>query len=106
MPQTRQHPHKTTIMSHPAVTYEDVVQLIGVLPLLEPCPTATNIRTMAVNLIDKLIRLSSQKTADYGYIGMAEQNKIYVLRTNIPWIPIVDPGPHAMVDPNVTDDAN
>ena len=93
-------------MSHPAVTYEDAVQLIGVLPSLEPHPTASNIRTMVVNLADKLISLPSQQTADHGYAGMAEQNELYALRMNIPWVPAVDPGPHSTMDPNATDDAN
>ncbi len=93
-------------MSHLAVTYEDTAQLIGVLPLLEPRPTATNIRLLVVNLVDKLISIPSQQTADHGYAGMVEQNKLYTLRTNIPWVPTVDPGPYATVDPNATDNAN
>ncbi len=106
MPHTRQRPHKTTIMSHPAVTYEDDVQLIGVLPSLEPRLTSTNIRTMAVNLVDKLISLPSHQIVDRGYAGMTEQNKLYALRTNIAWVPTVDPGPRATVDSNAIYDTN
>ena len=93
-------------MSHPVVTYEDVDQLIGDLLSLEPLPTATNIRTIVVNLVNKLISLPSQQTADHGYAGMVEQNELYELRTNIPWVPTLDPGPHVTVDPNAADDAN
>ena len=93
-------------MSHPAITYEDAAKLIGVLPTLEPRPTATNIRSLVVNLVDKLITVPSQQTADHGYAGMVEQNELYTLRTNTPWVPFPDPGEHATVDPAATDDAN
>ena len=68
-------------MSHPAATYEDAAQLIGVLPTLEPRPTATNIRTLVVDLVNKLISVPSQQSADHGYAGMVEQNELYKLRT-------------------------
>ena len=37
---------------------------------------------------------------------MVEQNELYALRTNNPWVPIGDPGPHSTVDPLATDGAN
>ncbi len=40
------------------------------------------------------------------YTGMVEQDKIYALRMNIPWTPIIDPGPHHTVNPAVIDDEN
>ena len=93
-------------MSHPAITYEDAAQLIGVLPTLEPRPTATNIRSLVVNLVNKLISIPSQQTADHGYAGMVEQDELYVLRTNNPWVLTPDPGAHATVDPAAMDDIN
>ncbi len=93
-------------MSHLAITYEDATQLIGVLLTLEPRPTATNIRSLVVNLVDKLISVPCQQSADHGYGGMVEQDKLYELRMNIPWVPFPDPGAHATVDPSVTNEAN
>ena len=61
---------------------------------------------MVVDLVNKLIILPSQQTSDHGYAGMVEQDELYVLRTNTPWAPIVDPGPYRTMDPCTTDNTN
>ncbi len=93
-------------MSHPAITYEDAVQFIEVLPSLEPRPTVTNIRSLVFNLINKLISIPSQKIADHRYAGMVEQDELYTLRMNNTWVPTPNPGTHATVDPAAMDDVD
>ena len=51
-------------MSHPMVTFADAVAAIGTLPSLAPRPCATNIRALAINLIDKLTIIPSEQTAE------------------------------------------
>ena len=72
-------------MLHPAVSYEDATREIGQLPSLAPRPTATNIRALVINLVDKLRILQSQQSADLGYAGLVEQDESYALKTNEPW---------------------
>ncbi len=59
-----------------------------------------------VNLVDKLISVPSQQTADHGYAGMVEQEELYALRMNTPWVPFPDPGTHATIDPAAANGAN
>ena len=79
-------------MSHPMVTFADAVAAIGTLPSLAPRPCATNIRALAINLIDKLTIIPSEQTADLGYSGLAEQDAVYARQTNTPWANFINPG--------------
>ena len=79
-------------MSHPMVTLADAVAAIGTLPSLAPCPSATNIRALATDLIYKLTIIPSEQTADLGYSGLAEQDAVYALQTNTPWENFRNPG--------------
>ena len=79
-------------MSHPMVTYADVVAAIGILPSLAPRPCSTNIRALTVDLIDKLTIIPSEQSADLGYLGLAEQDAVYALQTNVPWTNWPNPG--------------
>ena len=54
-------------MSTPLVTYEDALAVIGTLPHLSPRPTATNIRALVVDLVDKLTIITSQQSPNFGY---------------------------------------
>ena len=67
------------------VTFADAVAAIGTLPSLAPRPCATNIRALAIDLIDKLTIIPSEQTADLGYSGLAEQDAVYALQINTPW---------------------
>ena len=93
-------------MSHPAVTYEDTLWIVGVLQSFEPPPMATNMRTMVINLVNKLTSITNQQTATYGCTGMVDQDKLYELMMYVPWAPTIDPGPHCTVNPAVTEDKN
>ena len=79
-------------MSHPKGTFADAVAAIGVLPSLAPRPCATNIRALTVDLIDKLTIVPSEQTADLGCSGLAEQDAVYALETNVPWVNFRNPG--------------
>ena len=81
-------------MSHPFVTFEDAKDAIGILPSLEPRPTATNIAALTLDLVNKLTTIPSKQTADLGYLGLVQQDEMYALTTNVPWVPRPDPGPH------------
>ena len=74
------------------VTFADVVAAIGLLPSLAPRSCATNIRALAIDLIDKLTIIPSEQTADLGYSGLAEQDAVYALQTNTPWANFINPG--------------
>ena len=63
-------------MSHPLITYADAVTAIGVLLGLAPHPCATNIRTLIVDLINKLTNILSEQSASLGYRGMVEQDEV------------------------------
>ena len=71
-------------MSHPMVNFADAVAAIGILPSLSPRPCSTNIRALAVNLIDKLAIIPSEQSADLEYLGLAGQDAVYALQTNVP----------------------
>ena len=82
-------------MSHPAVSFEDAMRVIGSLPNLEPRPNSTNIRALTVDLVDKLTTIPSEQSADWGYSGLVEQDAIYALKTgDTAWQNWTDPGPH------------
>ena len=87
-------------MSHPMVTFADAVGAIRTLPSLAPRPCSTNIRALGIELIDKLTIIPSEQTADLGYSGLAEQDAVYALQTNVAWANFINPG---QVPP--TDDA-
>ena len=89
-------------MSHPIVTYDDARYAISQLPSLGPRPTATNIRELVVDLVDKLTIIPSEQAPDLGYTGMAEQEATYALSTNTPWTNWPNPGAHRATDPNWT----
>ena len=81
-------------MSQPPVSFEDARDAIGVLPSLEPRPTATNIQALVIDLVDKLTIIPSQQSADLGYSGLVQQDELYALATNQPWQNWPDPGAH------------
>ena len=72
-------------MIHPMVTFADAVAAIGTLPSLAPRPCSTNIRALAIDLIDKLTIIPSEQTADLGYSGLTGQDAVYALQTNVAW---------------------
>ena len=47
---------------------------------------------MTVDLIDKLTIIPSEQSADLGYSGLAEQDAVYALQTNVPWADWINPG--------------
>ena len=77
--------------------------MIGTLPSLAPRPTATNIRVLEIDLVDKLIMIPSEESADFGYSGKAEADIVYALKTNIPWVDWQNTGPHVTLADNLTD---
>ena len=79
-------------MSHPMVTYADAVAAIGTLPSLAPRPFSTNIQALTIDLINKLTIIPSEQTADLGYSGLAEQDAVYALQTNVAWANWINPG--------------
>ena len=90
-------------MCTPEVTFEDDLEVIGTLPLLAPRPTATNIRALEIDLVDKLTMISSKQSVDFGYSGKVEADVVYALKTNIPWVDWLNPGPHIMLAENLTE---
>ena len=91
-------------MSHPVVTYADAVAAIGTLPSLAPRPCSTNIRALTVDLIDKLTIIQSEQSADLGYSGLAEQDAVYALQTNVPWTNWPNPSQIPMTNDTWTSD--
>ena len=73
-------------MSHPFVTFEDAKDAILILPSLEPRPTATNIAALTLDLVDKLTTIPYEQTADLEYLGLVQQDEMYALATNVPWV--------------------
>ena len=68
-------------MSAPEVTYEDALTVLGTLPYIAPRPTATNIRVLVIDLLDKLTIITSQKSSGFWYSGMIEADAVYALKT-------------------------
>ena len=90
-------------MCTPEVTFEDALSVIGTLPSLAPRPTATNIRVLKIDLVDKLTMIPSEQSVNFGYSGKVEADVVYALKTNIPWLDWQKPGPHVMLTNNLTD---
>ena len=90
-------------MCTPEVTFKDALAAIGTLPSMAPCPTATNIRALEIDLVDKLTMIPSKQSVDFGYSGKVEADVVYALKTNIPWVDWKNPGPHVMLADNLTD---
>ena len=86
-------------MSHPVVTYADAVVAIGTLLSLLPHPCATNIRALTIDLVDKLTIVPSEQSADLGFSGLVEQDAVYALQTNTPWLNFANPGQVPVNDP-------
>ena len=66
--------------------FEYDLAVIGMLPLLAPRPTATNIRALEIDLVDKLTMIPSEKSVNFGYSGKVESDVVYALKTNILWV--------------------
>ena len=47
---------------------------------------------MTIDLIDKLNIIPSEQSADLGYSGLAEQDAVYALQTNVAWANWPNPG--------------
>ena len=77
--------------------------MIGTLPSLAPRPTATNIRALEIDLVDKLTMIPSEQSVDFGYSGKVEADVVYALKSNIPWVDWKNPGPHVTLVDNLTD---
>ena len=90
-------------MCTPEVTFEDALAVIGTLPSLALRPTATNIRALEIDLVDKLTMIPSEKSIDFGYPGKVEADVIYALKSNIPWVDLQNPGPHVTLADNLND---
>ena len=84
-------------MSHPMVTYADAISAIGTRPSLASRPCSTNIRALTVDLIDKLTIIPSEQSADLGYSGLAKQDAVYALETNVLWTDWNNPRPDSSV---------
>ena len=77
--------------------------MIGTLPSLAPRPTATNIRALEIDLVDKLTMIPSEQSIDFGYSGKVEADVVYAIKLNIPWVDWKNPGPHVTLTDNLTD---
>ena len=77
--------------------------MIGTLPSLAPRPTATNIRALEIDLVDKLTMIPSEQSVDFGYSGKVEADVVYTLKTNIPWVDWQKLGPHVTLADNLND---
>ena len=75
-------------MSQPAVTFEDTKAAIGILLSLAPRPNSTNIQALTIDLVDKLTTIPSQQSADWGFLGLVEQDALYALKTSCTAIPV------------------
>ena len=78
-------------MCTPEVMFKDALAVIGTLPSLAPRPTATNIRALEINLIDKLTMIPSEQSVDFGYSGKVEADVVYALKTSILWVDWLNP---------------
>ena len=81
-------------MSTPLVTYEDAKSTIGTLPSLEPRPNSTNLRTLTIDLTDKLTTIRPHQSAAFGYAGIVDEADVYAMKTTTAWQDWTDPGPH------------
>ena len=90
-------------MCTPEVTFEDALVVIFTLLSLPPRPTATNIRALEINLVEKLTMIPSKKSVDFVYSGKVEADVVYAFKSSIPWVYWLNPGPHVMLAGNLTD---
>ena len=90
-------------MCTPEVTFKDALAVIGTLPSLAPRSTATNIRAIKIDLVDKLTMIPSKKSVDFGYAWAIEADVVYALKKNIQWVDWLNPGPHVTLANNLTD---
>ena len=90
-------------MCTPEVRFEDSLAVIGTLPYQAPRPTATNICALEINLIDKLTMIPSKQSVNFGYSGKLEADAIYALKTSIPWVDWLNPGPHVTLAKKLAD---
>ena len=73
-------------MSTPLITYNDALQLLGHVPNLGDCPTATNIRNLREDLCDKLEAIPSHQSNDFGFQGLVESTEKYdLINPGTPW---------------------
>ena len=84
-------------MPSPFFTFEEAAKVIDQPPKL-PCPTATNIRSLVVDLTEKLGNVPSQQSTDFGYIGMIEIVDIYAITGADACANYGDPGPYRAGD--------
>ena len=61
------------------VTFEDAKTRIEILPMMEPCPNATNIRAVMKAITGRLQTIPSYQSTRCGYMGMICQPKEYAL---------------------------
>ena len=85
------------------IMFEDSLAIIGTLSFLAPRPTVTNIRALEIDLINKLTMIPSEQSVDFGYSGKVEADVVYVLKTSIPWVDCINPGPHVTLANNFID---
>ena len=83
--------------------FEDALVVIGTLPSLAPRPTATDICALEINLVDKLTMIPSKKSVEFGYSVKVEADVVYTLKTSVPWVDWLNPGPHVTLADNLTD---
>ena len=88
---------------HTGVTFKDALAVIGTLPSLAPHSTATNIRALEIDLVDKLTIIPSEQSVNFGYSGKVEADVVYALKTSIPWVDWLNPGPRVTLADNLTD---
>ena len=85
------------------VKFEDALAVIGTLPSLALRPTAPNIRALEIDLVDNLTMIPSEQYVDFVYAGKVEADVVYALKTSIPWVDWLKPGPHVKLAENLTD---
>ena len=90
-------------MCTPEVTFKDALNVIGTLPSLALRPTATNIRALEIDLVDKLTMIPSEQYVYFGYSGKVEADIVYALKLNIPWVDWQNPGPNVTLSDNLND---
>ena len=86
-------------MSHPMVIFEDAFQAIGVLPSVGLHPKATNLCVLLLDLIDKLMIIPSEQSADLGCKGLIQQDEVYAIHTGVPWVDYPNIGPVPPTNP-------
>ena len=80
-------------MSSPFLTFKEAAKVIFQLTKLYPRSTATNIRSLVVDLIEKLANILLKQLANFGYIGMIGRADIDALTGVDAWAEYGDPGP-------------